>query len=134
MVKQVCVCVCVYNCENTNKTGHDFLKEGLRRQWVHFVSMKWANFKLPTRNSQAVDCRAKPIFAAMLQHRSLVGGRIVRRVPEVEKNFVVWQCPKSTALVSHCGWPTEKMQLQPSLFSHPLTTSTVWCVRQLSNV
>ena len=58
MVKR---CV-MYNCDNTNKTGHalhEFLKEDiLLRQWVHFVRVKWADFKPVTQNSQAVDCRS----------------------------------------------------------------------------
>jgi len=58
MVKR---CV-VYNCDNTNKTGHtlhEFPKdEGLRRQWIRFVSVKRADFKPPARKSQAVVCEA----------------------------------------------------------------------------
>ena len=68
-----------------------------------------------------------PFFAAVLQHGSLVGGRIVRRGTEVEKDFVARQCPDSTASVLRCGRPTEKMQSHMTLISHPLTTFKVVC-------
>ena len=115
----------VYNCDNANKTEHalhEFPKEeGLRRQWVRFVSVKRANFKPVTRNSLAVDCRVRSLFfAAVLQHGSLVGGRIVRRGTEAETGFVAWQCPDNTASVSRCGRPTEKMQSHLTQSIQPL--------------